>query len=225
MKNRAQAIDHKPALPMGTEQRPSPRRVKKLASRALLFAAAGSLIVGSAALATVGAGEASASSSPTATLTVHESLVILPGALTGRKGWPEFVDSADIDLPANATVDLTIYSFDTGPSPLPKGLPYDKVSGTIKGVETVNGTSVTSVPNATLAHTFTVPDLGLNIAVPAATTAKGGVIDPAVVVASFHLSKKGTFTWQCYAPCGTGQNGMGGPMMTPGYMTGKVVVG
>ena len=157
-------------------------------------------------------------------LTVHESLVLLDGGMTGHSGWPEIVGSANIDLPANATVVLTIYSFDTGSAPLAKGLPYDKVSGTVGGTETVDGKTVTSVANADLAHTFTVPGLDLNLAIPVATSSKGGEITPAVVTASFHLAKKGSFTWQCYAPCGSGKGGMGGPMATPGYMTGKVNV-
>ncbi len=157
--------------------------------------------------------------------TVHESLVVVPGSMTGHPGWPEFVGSKTIDFPAHSTVVLTIYSFDTGSSPLAKGLPYDKVSGTVGGSETVNGTSTTHVVNAQLAHTFTVPGLGLNIAIPvAATPKKGQPLEPVVVTATFHLGKAGSYTWQCYAPCGTGANGEQGPMMTPGYMTGEVVV-
>jgi hypothetical protein len=190
--------------------------------------AAGALAVGAlGALAAAPAGASSPARAPKVTATtVDESLVVLPGAMTGHPGWPEFVGSKTIQLPADATVVLTIYSYDTGPSPLAKGLPYDKVSGTVGGTETVNGSTVSSVANADLAHTFTVPGLGLNIAIPAAKAVKKGEpLTPTVVTATFTLHKAGTYTWQCYAPCGSGANGEGGPMMTPGYMTGKVVVG
>jgi len=166
-----------------------------------------------------------AASGGSAAPTVHESLVVVPGAMTGHPGWPQFVGSKTIDFPAHATVVLSIYSFDTGSSPLAKGLPYDKVSGTVGGSETVNGKSTSSIANAQLAHTFTVPGLRLNIPIPvAATPKKGQPLEPVVVTATFHLDKAGSYTWQCYAPCGSGANGEGGPMMTPGYMTGEVVV-
>ena len=158
-------------------------------------------------------------------LTVHETLVLLDGGMTGHDGDPEFVGSSNIDFPAGATIVLSIYSFDTGTAPLAKGLPYYKALGTVGGTETVNGKTVTSIPNADLAHTFTVPGLGLNLAIPAATATKKGAITPAVVTASFHLTKKGSFTWQCYAPCGSGKDGMEGAMTDEGLMTGKVNVG
>ena len=158
--------------------------------------------------------------------TVEERLVIVTGGMTGHPGWPEFVDSRQIELPAHAKVVLTITSFDDGTAPLPKNVQfYDKVSGTVGGSETFDGKRLSSVSNAEVAHTFTVPGIGLNLVVPAATASKSGAITPAVVTASFVTAKSGSFTWQCYAPCGTGKNGEGGPMETPGYMTGKVVIG
>ena len=159
-------------------------------------------------------------------LTVHESLVLLDGGMTGHPGAPEYVGGKLIDLPANAKVVLTIYSFDDGTAPLAKSLQmYDKVTGTAGGTESYDGTTVSSVPNKDVAHTFTVPGIGLNLPVPAAQSTKAGAITPAVVTASFVTSKKGSFTWQCYAPCGSGKAGMGGAMQSPGEMTGKVVIG
>lgn len=157
--------------------------------------------------------------------TVHESLVIVTGGMTGHSGWPEYVGSKRIDFPAHTKVVLTIYSFDDGAAPLAKSLQiYDKVAGTLGHTETVDGKKVSSVPNKDVAHTFTVPGIGLNLAVPAAKTSKSGEITPTVVTASFVTEKEGTFTWQCYAPCGSGKGGMSGAMATPGYMTGKVVI-
>jgi hypothetical protein len=204
--------------------RPSIRRgsARRVAAPLLVgvgVVGAASLLAAASAVASVPARGGSAAP------TVHESLVVVPGAMTGHPGWPQFVGSKTIDFPAHATVVLSIYSFDTGSSPLAKGLPYDKVSGTVGGSETVNGKSTSSIANAQLAHTFTVPGLRLNIPIPvAATPKKGQPLEPVVVTATFHLDKAGSYTWQCYAPCGSGANGEGGPMMTPGYMTGEVVV-
>jgi hypothetical protein len=201
-------------------RRTAARSLRAPLSAGVALVGAVSLLAAAAATAAVPAGK-----SATAGPTVHESLVVVPGSMTGHPGWPEFVGSKTIDFPAHSTVVLTIYSFDTGSSPLAKGLPYDTVSGTVGGSETVNGTRTTHVVNAQLAHTFTVPGLGLNIPIPvAATPKKGQPLEPVVVTATFHLDKAGSYTWQCYAPCGTGANGEQGPMMTPGYMTGEVVV-
>jgi plastocyanin len=117
------------------------------------------------------------------------------------------------------TVVLTITSNDDGTAPLPNGSPFTQVQGTVGGTELVNGSPVSSVANQDVAHTFTVPGLGLNVVIPAAP--KGGTV---TVQATFKADKAGTFNWQCEAPCGTGSTGWGGPMATPGYMQGTVTV-
>jgi hypothetical protein len=196
------------------------RRVAPFAAGVALAGAASLLAAAGVAVAAPARKGSAASST-----TVHESLVVVTGAMLGHPGSPQFVGSSTVDIPAHATVVLTIYSYDDGSSPLAKGLPYDKVSGTVGGTETVDGKAVSSVENAQLAHTFTVPGLGLNMAIPVAPTPKKGQPQvPVVVTATFHLGKAGSYTWQCYAPCGSGANGEGGPMALSGYMTGKVVV-
>lgn len=180
------------------------------------------------ALGTVVAGAGTAGAAPrggrAATPVVHESLVLLTGKMDGRKGWPEFVGSSDIQWPAGTTVVLTIYSYDDGAAPLTKPLSvYDTVQGTVGNTELVDGKKVGSVPNADVAHTFTVPSVGLNIPIPAAPSVKAGqALQPEVVTATFRVAKKGTFTWHCYAPCGSGSDGMEGAMATNGEMTGDV---
>jgi hypothetical protein len=183
------------------------------------------------ALATVAAGTGAASAAPRASAAkapvVHESLVVLSGDMVGNKDWPEFVDSANIQWPAGTTVVLTIYSYDDGSTPLTKPLSvYDAVMGTVGNSELVDGKKVSSVPNADIAHTFTVPSVGLNIPIPVAPTAKKGELrTPEVVTATFRVNKTGTFTWHCYAPCGTGSGGTQGSMAKNGWMTGNVTFG
>ena len=134
--------------------------------------------------------------------------------------------SAHIYLPVHTLIQLTIISYDT---PTAGSTDQEgKVTGTVGGtVYLVNGTSasgmdvsqhwgknVTSVPGAMLAHTFSVPQLGLNI------PGVGGDLE----IAYLNISQTGTFQWLCYTPCGFGPTGMQGAMAQPGWMEGQVTV-
>jgi len=145
----------------------------------------------------------------------HFYETVLTGGMTGKPGWPKFTPG-DFTLPAGADVTVTITSFDDGAAAVPAQ--YGKVSGTVGGVETVNGQSEAQVPVAQVAHTFTISALNLNVPIPVAASTQ----NPTVVTFAFHTPKSGVDAWQCYAPCGSGGSGWGGPMATDGYMTGKV---
>lgn len=132
----------------------------------------------------------------------------------GPHGWPTYTLSK-LNIPNNAIVHLTIVNNDNGGGLLAG--PYGHAQGLI-GLERVNG-KATVVSDKNIAHTFTVPALGLNIVVPAAPN--NGVV---TVQATFKVTKTGNFRWQCMAPCGTGSTGWSGPMATVGYMTGLVNV-
>ena len=134
--------------------------------------------------------------------------------------------SANISLPANRMIELVIISYDT---PTPPPAQYSNVTGTIGNkMYLVNGTSasmsspmswgaeVSSVPTAQIAHTFTITSLGINIPVVGGDTE----------IAFLYLTQTGTFTWQCYTPCGfpNVNGGWSGAMVTPGWMTGEVTV-
>jgi hypothetical protein len=177
---------------------------------------------GSQARAQSGPGASSAPTSApgpssTAAGTTQVALTVETGRMDGRPGWPRFVP-ADLTVPAGAEVVLTITSYDDGTAPLPAGmLAYDRVEG---GTETVNGSPVTSVPNADVAHTFSVPALGINAVIPAVGSGQRTV----TVVFRFTAGKRGVFVWQCFAPCGSGPDGMGGAMAMPGWMRGTITV-
>ncbi|MDG6986133.1 MAG: hypothetical protein JRM73_05240 [Nitrososphaerota archaeon] len=138
--------------------------------------------------------------------------------------------SANISLPVNQTIKLVIMNYDDGNASLV--IPNDNVvsgtnGGTVfvasntnvnssqgtNGINIVGGQSVTSVPSADLAHTFTVPALNLNVPVPLSST----------VVAYFTITKAGTFIWFCETTCGFGTAGTAGAMSTAGWMTGSLV--
>jgi heme/copper-type cytochrome/quinol oxidase subunit 2 len=132
--------------------------------------------------------------------------------------------AVNIRLPAHTLIQLTIISYDT---PTPNSTDFEgKVSGTVGGtVYLINGTSamgtdvsqpwgqnVTSVPGAMLAHTFSIPQLGINIPVVGGDT----------TIAYLYFNQAGTFQWVCLTPCGFGPTGMNGAMSTPGWMEGQV---
>ena len=138
--------------------------------------------------------------------------------------------SANITIPANQKVELTVINYDNGNgtvSPI-----YANVTGTIIGKETIinntnvnstNGNSqinvnggavVSSVPVNNIAHTFTIQN-GSNIILNIP------VVPSSVVQATFELSP-GVYTWQCEVSCGSGPTGWGGAMEAPGWMTGTL---
>lgn len=139
------------------------------------------------------------------------------GTVTGHDGWPRFAPS-NITIPAGKQVTLVITNYDDMNTPLAANEPYNKVMG---GTETVEGKPVTVVSNKMIAHTFTVTGLGVNVPIPMAGMGTG---TGTTITFTFTAHKKGTYTWQCFTPCGSGASGTSGPMVTPGYMTGTITV-
>lgn len=147
--------------------------------------------------------------------------------LVGDHGQLE--NSGNLSVPAKTLIQLTIVSYD-GPTPISAqnvsrdtvvrgtlGNTMYLINGTMAsmgGNPMPWGTQVTSVPAASIAHTFTIQQLGLNIPVVGGDT----------MFAQFHLNQTGTFTWNCMPPCGTGSTGWGGTMSTPGWMMGSITV-
>ena len=146
------------------------------------------------------------------------------GTFTGKAGWPA-VAPADIHVRAGATVVITIREYDDMVTPLADNSPFLQVMG---GTETVNGKRVTSVSNQQIAHTFTVPSLGINVPLPIAGM-DGGMgsmaAGPTTIQFTFRApSAAGTYQWLCVTPCGGDPDGVGGAMHTNGWMRGHLVV-
>ena len=146
--------------------------------------------------------------------------------------------TANISIPAKTKINVNIFNFDTA-GPLYQNS-YANVTGTVGGKifylndSTVNSTITGSQANPTgisvsggsmasnisaseASHTFT-------IALGAGSTINIPVADSATVSASFYINQTGTYSWACWDACGFGANGMGGSMMTPGWMMGSVYV-
>jgi hypothetical protein len=132
------------------------------------------------------------------------------------------------DLPANATVHVTIYNFD-GASGLRN--PYlARPQGMVGNRILVDGKSTHAIDPNDASHTFAVPALGLIVAVPGvADDAKNPCgyapcklsQDHRTIQFTFHTTTPGHYRWQCFVPCAAGWIfGFGGPMQTIGYMDG-----
>jgi hypothetical protein len=134
-------------------------------------------------------------------------------------------------VPAHTRVNVTLYEYDSG-SPL-----RNQQLGLIQGTHvTVNGKSVQVINSNAgngVAHTFTIPSLGINVPLyaengnanlcsqaPCTTKSPHNVIK-----FSFTTPGPGNYPWQCFVPCGLGYlYGNGGPMQTVGYMDGFLEV-
>jgi len=142
-------------------------------------------------------------------------------------------------VPAGSTVDMTILGYD-GCTPL-RNPYFGKVTGTIGGVAYQDGkpyTQLSSWAACNVAHTFSIPGIGLNVPIASPSLSQAGTnafcgTSPCTtasvhrtVTFSFNTPKvSGTYFWQCRIPCGGGFiDGFGGPMQTIGFMTGNMEV-
>jgi hypothetical protein len=147
----------------------------------------------------------------------------------------QWVHTTLFKVPAGSHVDMTIYGYD-GCTPL-RNPYFGQVTGTIGGVEYVNGkpySNLNSWSACHVGHTFSIP--GINLNVPMATpdlsatlcgTSPCTTASPhRTVTFSFNTPRTaGTYFWQCRVPCGGGfVDGFGGPMQTIGFMTGNMEV-
>ena len=137
-----------------------------------------------------------------------------------QKDWPGY-SNTNIVVPANSTVTVTVRNYDLGDTSLPAGSPFGRVQGTVGNIATANGSVYSALALNKVAHTFTIPQLGLNVPIPG-DAPKGASF--ASVTFTFHTGKAGTYTFHCFDPCGSGPSGWMGPMLTKGYMVGTLTV-
>jgi hypothetical protein len=149
---------------------------------------------------------------------VNLSIVInQPGM---QKDWPGYTPS-NLVVPANSIVTVTLRDYDLGDTPLPNNSPFTKVQGTLGGVAYADGNAYSSLAPEKVAHTFTIPQLNINVPLPG-DGAKGTSYD--TITFTVRTGASGSYYFQCFDPCGTGANGWEGPMVTKGYMHGSFTV-
>jgi hypothetical protein len=146
----------------------------------------------------------------------------------------KWVRSTVWTLPANATVHVTLYNFDSA-----SGLrnPFLGQPEGLVGKELVDGKPIDALPPDQPSHTFAVPELGILVPIaPVSDKAENGpnacAFAPCslsnahrTITFTFRTGKKGHYRWQCFVPCAFGFiDGFGGPMQTIGYMDGFINV-
>jgi heme/copper-type cytochrome/quinol oxidase subunit 2 len=137
-----------------------------------------------------------------------------------QQDWPAYSPNKLV-VPANSLVTITLRDYDLGDTPLPQGSPFTTVQGMVGGLAMADGKPYASLAPEKVAHTFTIPQLHLNVPLPG-DAPKGASYD--TITFTFHTGEAGTYTFQCLDPCGTGSSGFEGPMVTKGYMIGTLTV-
>jgi hypothetical protein len=134
-----------------------------------------------------------------------------------KADWPAYSPN-NLTVPANSLVTVTLHDYDLGNTPLPEGSPFTSVQGTVGSVAYLNGHPYTSLAREKIAHTFTIPELHLNVPFP------GDGKESDIITFTFRTGKAGSYMFQCFDPCGTGSSGFDGPMSSKGYMMGMLTV-
>jgi hypothetical protein len=142
----------------------------------------------------------------------------------------KWVSTTVWQVPAHSLIHVTLLEYDTQ-----TGLrnPFmSQVRGTVGDVEYVNGKAVRYMNPNFPAHTFSIPELGVNVpleGIPQSTypgTISGNPHgEHQTITFSFRTGNAQTDHWQCFVPCAAGYLfGQGGPMQTIGYMDGYLKV-
>jgi hypothetical protein len=143
-----------------------------------------------------------------------------------------WIHSTVFKLPAHALVRVTVRQYDSA-----TGLrnPYfARPQGTTGNVVQVDGKTVDVVDPDLASHTFSVPQLGVYVALPGVADDAENQCEAApctlaqahrTISFSFRTGDPGRYRWQCFVPCGAGFiDGFGGPMQRLGYMDGYLDV-
>ena len=125
-------------------------------------------------------------------------------------------------VPVNTWVTVTIKQFDSSSgirNPF-----FSLVQGTQGGIAYLNGKPFRTIPNDAPAHTFAIPELGLNVPLQGVPDNAPSTAHETITFTFFSGHERRTYHWQCFVPCGWGTFGNGGPMSTFGYMGGWLIV-
>ena len=146
----------------------------------------------------------------------------------------QWVHTLQFKVPAGSRIDMTVLGYD-GCTPARNPL-WGQVTGTIGNAAYVDGQQITSLNpwgGCNVAHTFSIPNLGINVpmASPPLTATLCGTSPctsgPHKTITFSFMSPRqaGTYFIQCRIPCGGGVvAGFGGPRQTLGYRTGNMEV-
>jgi hypothetical protein len=131
---------------------------------------------------------------------------------------------------------MTVYEYDSGGAL--RNAVWAGVTGTTSGTATLNGKTGSVFPPDVgngIAHTFNVPDLGINVPLYGVSATSNNLCSAAPCSTSFDHNTvtfsfrtppgPGDYRWQCFVPCGLSfLYGNGGPMSQVGFMSGFLKV-
>lgn len=199
-------------------------------SRVLHVSPARLVVVGASALLLAGAFSACgkmpsagplAVAAPVVKLPTHIKLTIAAQKPGSSIDGPAYTPNTNLTFPAHSLVTITIVNNDPGDTSLPAGSPFNTVQGVVGGVAFVDGKAYKSLALDKVAHTFSVPILGISVPIPGDIPAGHKDISVSFTIKT---GAAGLYYWQCMDPCGSGSTGWGGPMTTSGYMKGALTV-
>ena len=146
----------------------------------------------------------------------------------------QWVHTTNFQVPEHTRINVTILQYDSG-SPL-RNQQLGLVTGTYGNAALLNGKRIQVINSNAgngVAHTFTIPSLGINVPLYA-NNGNANLCGAApctlksphnIIRFSFTSPSTGNYRWQCFVPCGLGWLfGNGGPMSTLGYMGGFMKV-
>lgn len=141
----------------------------------------------------------------------------------------KWVNSTVWQVPAHSLIHVTVLEYDSQ-----TGLrnPFlGQIRGTVGNVATVNGKTMRYMNPTLMAHTFSIPELGVSVPFEgiSQTNYPGDLTNPhnthVTITFSFRTGGPQTVHWQCFVPCAAGfLYGNGGPMQTVGYMDGYLKI-
>ena len=137
-----------------------------------------------------------------------------------HKDWPAYAPNTLV-VPAYSLVTIIIRNYDLGDTPLPANSPFASVQGTLGKVATVNGHTYSTLAAEKVAHTFTLPQLNINVPLPGDAIGGKPYLDVSFTI---RTGAAGSYYFRCMDPCGSGSIGWNGPMLTKGYMLGTLTV-
>jgi len=125
-------------------------------------------------------------------------------------------------VPADTWVTVDVHQYDS--STTLRNPFFGLVQGVRDDVAYLNGKAFQAVTPDLPSHTFTIPELDVNVPLPGVASGAPATAFNTIRFTFYSGHAKRVYSWQCFDPCGWGLDGNGGPMQTYGFMDGQITV-
>ena len=159
------------------------------------------------------------------------ALDVVPAAGAGpHPDWVQYQTSdpnaqqsaTQFKVPVSTWVTVTIHQYDS--STTLRNSFFGLVQGTQGNIAYLNGKPFKELPPDQPSHTFSIPDLGINVPLAGVPSNAPANAYQTIKFTFYSGDKRAIYHWQCFDPCGWGAYGNGGPMQTYGFMDGRLQV-